>query len=241
MDNPTFAENRAELRVGSVAVLLGGVGAFIANLFHPHDVPHQTEALLRLVAAAKHWSQLHFLIMLSIVLLVCGLAMLTRNLADPMARALGVLGRYMVILGGAVYLVEIMIDGFATKFFADRWSQAADPAQKAALFTSADAVAHVWFALFPVFSGIFIGLAFVVIGTAVACSKNFPRWIGLWGVLGGSFCFITGLGYGLRFSVPLLIWIAGVTAGACWGIPLGLMMWRASSNDRGLQAKVGRA
>ena len=150
MDNPTFAENRAELRVGSIALLLGGAGAFIANLFHPHDVPHQTEALLRLVAATKHWSQLHFLIMLSVVLLVCGLAMLTRNLADPMARALGVLGRYMVILGGAVYLVEIMIDGFATKFFADRWSQAADPAQKAALFTSADAVAHVWFALFPV-------------------------------------------------------------------------------------------
>jgi hypothetical protein len=132
-----------------LAWLLGGVGGFIASLFHPHDVPHQTEALLRLVAAAKHWSQLHFLIMLSVVFLVCGLAMLTRNLVHPMARALGTLGRYLVILGGAVYLVEIMIDGFATKFFADHWADAADPAQKAALFTSADAVAHVWFALFP--------------------------------------------------------------------------------------------
>jgi hypothetical protein len=240
MHTPTLAENRAELRVGSVAVLLGGVGLFIANLFHPHDVPHQTEALLRLVAAAKHWSQLHFLIMLAVALLVCGLAILTRTLADPMARALGALGRYMVILGGTVYLVEIMIDGFATKFFADRWSGAADPAQRAALFTSADAVAHVWFALFPVFSGIFSGLAFVVIGTAVICSKNFPRWIGLWGVFGGSLCFITGLGYGLRFPVPLPIWIAGVTALACWGIPLGVVMWRASSRDRGVQEKSGR-
>ena len=240
MDMPASAVNRTELRVGSAVVLLGGIGGFIANLFHPHDVPHQTEALLRMVAAAKHWSQLHFLIMLSIVFLVCGLAMLTRNLADPVARALGTLGRYMVILGGAVYLVEIMIDGFATKFFADRWSEAADPAQKAALFTSADAVAHVWFALFPVFSGIFIGLAFIVIGAAVSVSKNLPRWLGLWGVFGGTMCFITGLGAGLRFPVPLPIWIAGVTAVACWGIPLGVMMWRTSSQDRGLQERTGR-
>jgi hypothetical protein len=172
-------------------MLLGGVGGFIANLFHPHP-PHQTEALLRMLVAAPHWSQLHFLIMLSVVFMVCGLAMLTRNLADPMARALGTLGRYLVILGGGVYLVEVMIDGGATKFFADRWSEAADPAQKAALFNSADAVAHVWFSLFPVFAGVFIGLAFAVIGAAVCVSKNFPRWLGLWGIIGGTLCFITG-------------------------------------------------
>jgi hypothetical protein len=235
MNLPAPAVNRAELRVGSVAMLLGGVGAFIANLFHPHDVPHQTEALLRLIAPAKHWSQLHFLIMLSIVLFVCGLAMLTRNLAHPMARALGTLGRYMVMLGGTVYLVEVMIDGFATKFFADRWAEAADPAQKAALFTSADAVAHVWFALFPVFSGILLGLAFILIGASVFWSKNFPRWLGLWGMFGGICCFITGLGSGLRLPTPLFVWIAGVTAAATWGIPLGVMMWRASSSESGLQ------
>lgn len=174
MHLPATSVNRAEMRVGSIVMLLGGVGGFIANLFHPHP-PHQTEALLRMLVAAPHWSQLHFLIMLSVVFFVCGVAMLTRNLADPMARALGALGRYLVILGGGVYLVEVMIDGGATKFFADRWSEAADPAQKAALFNSADAVAHVWFSLFPVFAGVFIGLAFVVIGAAISVSKNFPR------------------------------------------------------------------
>jgi hypothetical protein len=225
---PATSVNRAEMRVGSIVMLLGGVGGFIANLFHPHP-PHQTEALLRMLVAAPHWSQLHFLIMLSVVFMVCGLAMLTRNLADPMARALGTLGRYLVILGGGVYLVEVMIDGGATKFFADRWSEAADPAQKAALFNSADAVAHVWFSLFPVFAGVFIGLAFAVIGAAVCVSKNFPRWLGLWGIIGGTLCFITGLGAGLRFPVPLPIWIAGVTAAATWGLALGPMMWRASS------------
>jgi hypothetical protein len=228
MHLPATAVNRAEMRIGSIAMLLGGVGGFVASLFHPHP-PHQTEALLRLLVAAPHWSQLHFLIMLSVVFGVCGLAMLTRNLADPMARALGTLGRYLVILGGSVYLVEVMIDGFATKFFADRWSEAADPAQKAAFLTSADAVAHVWFSLFPVFAGVYLGLAFAVIGAAVSASKNFPRWLGLWGVFGGTLCFITGLGAGLRFPVPLPIWIAGVTAAASWGLALGPMMWRAGS------------
>jgi hypothetical protein len=222
--------NRAELRVGSIAMLLGGVGAFVANIFHPHP-PHETEALLRLLVAAPHWSQLHFLIMLSIAFLVCGLAMLTRNLADPMAHALGTLGRYLVVLGGSVYMVEVMIDGSATKYFADRWSEVADPAQKASLFNSADVAAHVWFSFFPVFAGVFIGLAFVVIGAAVIRSGNFPRWLGLWGIFGGTLCFTTGLGAGLRFPVPLPVWIAGVTLAATWGLPLGPVMWRASSRS----------
>jgi hypothetical protein len=228
MEMPASAVDRAEMRVGSVALLLGGVGAFVVNLFHP-DPPGQTEALLRLVAAKPHWSQLHFLIMLSVAFLVSGLAILTRNLADPMARALGTLGRYLVILGGGVYMVEVMIDGFATKYFADRWTQASDPAQKAALFTSADAVVHTWFALFPVFSGVFLGLAFAVIGVAVTRSKNFPRWLGLWATLAGTLCFITGLAVGLHFHIPLAVWIAGVSAVATWGAPAGVMMWRASS------------
>src|SRR5205085_5782452 len=115
MQPPIPVVDRAELRVGSIAMLLGGIGAFVTNLLHPHDVPHQTEPLLRMLIAAPHWSQLHFLIMLSVVFMVCGLAMLTRNLDDPLARALGTLGRYLIILGGGVYLVEVMIDGFATK------------------------------------------------------------------------------------------------------------------------------
>jgi len=41
---------------------------------------------------------------------------------------------------------------------------------------------------------------FAMIGAAVSVSKNFPRWLGLWGIVGGTLCFITGLGAGLRFS-----------------------------------------
>jgi len=231
MNLPAPLVNRTELRVGSVVIFLGGVGAFVANIFHPSP-PHQTEALLRLLVAHPHWSELHFVIMLSVVFLVCGLAILSRNLADPMARALGTLGRYLVILGGTVYLVEVMIDGFATKFFADRWSEAVDPVQKAALFSSADAVAHVWFSLFPVFAGVFLGLSFAVIGAAVTRSGNFPRWLGLWGALGGTLCFITSLAAGLHFHLPLPVWIAGVTAAATWGLLLGVMMWRVGSNVR---------
>jgi len=169
--------------------------------------------------------------MIAVVLLVCGLAMLTRNLADPMASALGTLGRYMVILGGAVYMVEVMVDGFAMRYFARTWAAATDPTQKASLLTSADAVVHTWFALFPVFSGVFLGLAMAVIGAAVFRSRNFPRWLGAWGLLSGTLCFMTGLGAGLGLQIPgaLPIWISGVTLGATWGPLLGLMMWRASS------------
>jgi len=220
--------DRAELRIGGALLFLGGLGAFIANLFHPTPT-HQTEALLRMVAAAPYWSQLHFLIMVSVVFMVCGMAMLTRNLELPMGRAIGTAGRYMLLLGAAVYLVEVMVDGFATKFFADRWSAAADPVQKASLFTSADAVAHVWFALFPVFACVFLGLGFLLVGAGVSQSGNLPAWLGYWGAIGGALCFLTGVGYALRLPVPLPVWIAGVILVASWGLVLGPMMWRAGS------------
>src|SRR4051812_34284812 len=122
MNSPDSAVDCREMRVGSVVLLLGGSGAFIANLFHPHDFPSETEPLLRMVAGMPHWSHLHFVIMISVVLMVCGFAMLTRNLADPMARALGTLGRYLIILGGGVYMVEVMVDGFAMRYFARHWA-----------------------------------------------------------------------------------------------------------------------
>jgi hypothetical protein len=228
MDQQAHAVNRDEMRVGSVVTFLGGLGAFVANIFHPSP-PGETEELLRMLVMRPHWAQLHFVIMISVVLLVCGLAMVTRNLLDPMARALGTLGRYLVILGGSVYMVEVMIDGLATKYFARKWAEAVDPAQKALYFASADAVAKVWGSLFPVFSGVFLGLSFLVIGVAVTRSGNLPRWVGLWGVVAGSLCFITGVGVGLRIPPPLPVWIVGVSAAATWGLLLGPMMWRASS------------
>lgn len=233
MDSPDSVVDRKELRVGSVVLFLGGTGAFIANLFHPHDFPSQTEALLRFVAARPHWSHLHFMVMISVVFLACGLAMVTRNLADPMARAIGTLGRYMVILGSAVYMVEVMVDGFAMRYFARTWAAATDPAQKAALLTSGDAVIHTWFALFPVFSGVFLGLSIAVIGAAIFKSGNLPRWLGAWGLLSGTLCFVTGLGAGLGLPVPLPVWIVGVTLSATWGPPLAAMAWRASSPAEG--------
>jgi hypothetical protein len=98
-------------------------------------------------------------------------------------------------------MVEILIDGFATKQFADRWSQATNPAQKATLFNSAEVAARVWASLFSSFSGVFLGLSFVVIGAAVIMSRNFPRWLGFWGLFGGALCLITGFPWvcGFRF------------------------------------------
>jgi hypothetical protein len=60
-------------------------------------------------------------------------------------------------------------------------------------------------------------------------SRNLPRWLGMWGLLSGTLCLLTGFGAGLGIHVPLLIWIVGITLFATWGPPLGVALWRASS------------
>jgi len=218
--------NRDELRVGGAAALIGGSVGFAVNLLHPTP-PADPEALLRLVAASPHWPQLHFMGMLAVVFMISGLAMLSRNLAGGTALAIGALGRYIIILSGAVFIVMTMIDGFASKAVADRLV-AAEPGQQQVLLPAARAIIHVERALFPVFAGVFLGVSFIVLGAAVWRSENFPRWLGLWGMLGGVMCATVGFGFAFRTAFLLPVWLIGVAAVISWTLVMGVMMLRAA-------------
>src|SRR5262249_5499713 len=114
--------DRYELRVGGVIAIAGGVVGFVVNLFHPTP-PASAEELLAVVASRPHWPQLHFFAMLTSLCMVCGMALLSRNLSGGWARAIGVFGRYLFLISGTAFAVMTMIDGFGFAGAAKRLSE----------------------------------------------------------------------------------------------------------------------
>lgn len=218
--------NRDELKLGGIVALLGSVVGFVVNLFHPTP-PADADELLRVVAANPHWREIHFFAMITALLIVSGMALLSRNLVGGMAAALGALGRYFFLVSGTAFAVMTMIDGFAFKGVADRL-HAADAARQPFLAAEAHAVVYVERALFPVFAAVFLGLSFIVMGAAVWRSENFPRWLGLWGMIGGVMCVTVGVGWPFGINVPLPVWLIGLVAVVTWAGAMGVAMMRAA-------------
>ena len=226
--------DREALRVGGIATLLGGLGAIVVNALHPRP-PARTDELLTLVAAMPHWTLIHYGAVWATVLIVSGVALLVGTLQDPRARALGEAGKYTAALGAAVFLVAIMVDGHGYPAFAGRW-MAASGDEKAMILWAASAVHTVDAALFPVWSGLFLGLGILLVAAALWRSAEYPRIFAALGMAGGAMCVVFALSTVFGFRVPLPLWPLGPAVDGIWLAVLGAMMVR-----RSLSADTGRA
>lgn len=222
--------NREALRVGGIATLLGGVGAIVVNILHPRP-PERTDELLTLVASMPHWTIMHYGAVWATVLVVSGFALLVPTLQDARARALGELGKYTAALGAAVFLVAIMVDGHGYPAFASRWMGASGD-EKAVILWAASAVHTVDAALFPVWSGLFLGLGILLVAVALWRSAEYPRVFAALGIAGGAMCVTFALSTVGGFTVPLPLWPLGPAVDAIWMTVLGGMMVRRSSSSR---------
>jgi hypothetical protein len=216
--------NREALRLGGIATLLGGLGAIVVNVLHPRP-PQRTDELLTLVASMPHWLILHYGAVLATVAIVSGVALLVRTLQDPGARALGEAGKYTTALGAAVFLVAIMIDGYGYPSFASRWMEASGD-DKSVILWAASAVHTVDAALFPVWSGLYLGLGLLLVAGALWLSAEYPRPFAAFGMAGGSMCIAYALSTVCGFAVPLPLWPLGPAIDGIWLTLLGVMMVR---------------
>ncbi|MDQ4104291.1 MAG: DUF4386 domain-containing protein [Actinomycetota bacterium] len=219
--------NASELKTGGITTLIGTSIWIIGLLVHPTP-PEATEPFLRLIAASSHWSQLHYALMISTVFIVGGMALLTRSLIGSGARAIGTLAMWAFGLGGAVFMVGIMVDGIASKALADAWSTST-PAQQQAMFWGADAVVQVQNAMVPVWLSVFLGLAPMLMGIALWISETFPRWLGTWGIAGGAMCLLSGFGPVVHYPIPDIVGLTGATAVVTGWLASGVVMLRAAS------------
>lgn len=218
--------DREALRAGGIATLLGGVGAIVVNILHPRP-PQRTDELLTLVASMPHWTIIHYGAVWAAALIVSGLALLVPTLQDSRARALGELGKYAAVLGAAVFLAAIMVDGHGYPAFAGRWMGASGD-EKAVILGAASAVHTIDAALFPVWSGLFLGLGILLVAVALWRSAEYPRIFAALGITGGAMCVTFALSIVGGFTVPLPLWPLGPAIDAIWMTLLGAMMVRRS-------------
>ena len=211
-------------QVGGITTLIGGVGVIVVNILHPRP-PARTDELLMLVASVPYWTIIHYIAALAAVLVVSGLALLVRTLQDARAHALGEVGKYVITLGGAVFLVAFVVDGHGFPYFARRW-MAASGDEKAVVLLVADTVHTIEMALFPVWAGMFMGLGLLLVAVALWHSAEYSRIFAAFGIIGASMCFVRAASEVVGFTVPLPLWPLGPAINAVWITLLAALMLR---------------
>jgi hypothetical protein len=177
--------SRARLRLGAIAGILGIAVQFIASSMHPgHAQPNDSVAAFHEYAASSSWTLIHFGQFAGVLLVVLALVVLAASLPkDGPAGAFAVVGAVAAVLVGGVFAVQMAVDGVALRGSINAWV-AAPEAQQDAAYLVASAVRDLEKGLSGFFH-LLNGLALLTLGTAVASSRIYPRWLGVFGVLAG--------------------------------------------------------
>jgi hypothetical protein len=236
MSDHSIAAQRTVTRLSAACAIMGALLGLIVNVLHG-DLPDDPEAALARVASSTEWGLLHLGIMASALLILIGLWGLTQLASDPLAGAFARLSLVVAVPGAAVMLVGIAIDGFATKGLADVWATA-QPTDRATVFPVALAVEEVQNALFHTWAALFIGLPFVLLGVSGALTGGgFPRWLGVFAMIGGGGALFVGVAGFLNVPVPGLLFNVFALMVTLWVLLAGVLVWRAPG--RPVVARVG--
>lgn len=187
------ALDAALLRLGASLGVAGVLLQGAMERLHPHHVdPNQSAAVFREYAHSEHWTAVHLGQFAGTLLIVLALVALARALSRQpgVAGALAVLGGVTAVIVGAVFAVQMAVDGVALKAAIDSWVGAVTPGDQAIAFRVAESVRWTEKGLAGVFQTV-NGVTLFVLGLSIAMGRRFPRWSGWVGVVAGS-AFIAG-------------------------------------------------
>lgn len=216
-------QTRISLNIGAACAVVGALGIFLGNFLHPFP-PADPEGMLRLIASEPAWSAIHFPTMFFAVAILIALVALSDSITDGASASLARMGRVVAQVGVPVMLVGVAIDGFAFKALADRWVSA-PAAERAVLVRVAEGIVLAETGVLHVWVTFFLGLAFVLFGSAVAAGSGYPRPIGWLGVLAGIGCLASGAAGFLRLPLVLPFPVFG-TLTLAWTFAMGILMAR---------------
>lgn len=186
---------RMLLRIGSASAGVGATLGVAANLLYPRPADwSQRDAALRVIAGAEQglWIGIHVGIFFAALLILASLVAIARTFSTGTAASFARLGVTAAVIGTALWSLLSFTDGGAMHALARSWADA-PPAEKAAAFRVADAVAMLNGAVFAAAIIVGFGLTFLCYGLAVASDGAYPRWLGWIAAAGGIAAVLIGL------------------------------------------------
>ena len=236
-------------KVGALAGVLGVLIQFVAGALHPgHAAPNDSAAVFQEYAASPIWTSVHIgqfagglLVALFFVLVAVSLP------KNGFGGAFAVIGAVAAVLLGAVFSVQMAVDGVALKGAIDAWS-GAPTADRSAAFLVAEAVRDLEKGLSGFFH-LLNGTTMLALGAAIASVREHRRWLGWFGIAAGIGFMAGGVATAHTGFSPEAgqILSPALLAGLVFVFGMAAAMWRGSSSaaDRGaafpvLADKLGR-
>jgi len=216
-------------RIAGLMLMAGSVLGVVTNLMHPNppDIGDPI-AQLNLISASEHWAPIHVGIVLASVIRLGGLVGLTQSFPRGAVAAWAQIGLAGAIAGCAAAIVLFAIDGIASQRLAIVWAKAAG-AERDIAWQVSQSNQYVGFGIYALWIMIFFGLTFVAYGLAVACSREYPRWLGWIAVAAGIGSFVVGYFQyfsGLTDLLTNKLFPAFAIVLAIWSTVMGWLLFR---------------
>jgi hypothetical protein len=241
-----MAETHAQrwiFRLGAAAAIVGSLAGMVGNLVHPATPHDDPPGVAKVIADSGAWTPLHLVIIAGIILMLGGLLAVYRSIGGGLPGALAQFGWASAIVGIAVGLILVILDGVAARQLAEEWAAAPAEEQAIALrVVLANETTN--FALAALFNILFAGVTFILFGLAVALGDAYPRWLGWVAVAAG----VGSIGAGLIQALvgeptvaSQVLTIIGPTVITLWMLVIGVLLARKARALTGGLHQTARA
>ena len=186
--------DRSVLTLSGALLLVGFVvNAIQRMIFHPTGEEDNHEAIFTEYAASDAWVATHFAEFLLVLVALSGLLVLCRALRREIPY-LALLSAGALIASGAAWAALQAVDGVTLKQAVDAWAAATGP-DKTTRYADAESVRWIEWGLQGYFR-VLLGVAFLLLGTALIVSRLVPGWLGVLLVVGGLLSLAIGFSIG---------------------------------------------
>lgn len=214
--------------------LAGAAIGLVGNGLHPHTADPDPAPAIDAIAVSAPWVAIHLAIIIAILLLVGGLVGLTGLLRNGRGQRLSELGLAAAVVGGAIVVTSLAIDGFAMKALADSWVTGPDAGSAQALAMAAT-VKTTGLGIWSAGMLVFFGLAFICYGASIAAGGSVPLWLGWLALASGAASVgasVLQLAAGGEVQVAETLFLGSSMLLTLWAFALGLVTWRGVPGGR---------
>ena len=215
---PSITDRRL-FKMGSIAGIWGALVAFPFVVTHPHLPPGSAVGVLETVRDFGPWLFLHMGLMFVLIVILLGLAAISRSIEEEKASSWATCSFYVAIIGTVFGILGQGVDGLGFEVAKDIWVSA-DTADEGTAVLVAGGVAGVATGIFILVLFFYFGLTSLAYALAFGLSDEYPNWLAGIALLGGLLGFGSALftyfddfsdpvyfGLFIPSAVVFLIWV----------------------------------